>query len=476
MSEEVKQNLEQQKDTAKNEVEEVKKEEKKTELYNVYGTEFSISNPEYIDFYKTRFKMMAIRYNLVGRVNNNGRYVIANDVKQDLVNMSKEIEDMGEDFYSASNIYMKKEFFFRISITALEDGNAKASLYLIEYIGDMLENDHIKTRIADYVDKYDEEFRVKVRRVFNLVDVAVPVSDFTVPSLAVVMQDNVDMLLTIAPLYDIASQIYLLSMLKLMELAGEVGGGILKTYNELKENSKDLLESDKYKNTHLKMLLDRAIDIHGGLEKIRINKIYIEKNVKDVNAQVKAIEDAQKKMGALEVIQSKKEDDKKDNGKVTPKKASPKKKPEKKLEKKPEKKNQKKEEKKDDKKFDLFADIAYYKPASGGTSNVPSNKENSPRPAAASRVETKPQAEEENKPERNLSKIDALLNEDMEEQETMDDIKKEEEDILDENESKEGASQAKDEQKKEEDILAENFGGESLIVELIDERENLLSE
>ena len=487
MSEEVKSNQqkveEEQKPQQKQEVAEVKKEEKKTELYNVYGTDFSISNPDYIDFYKTRFKIMAIKYNLVGRVNNNGRYSITNEVKKDLVNMSKEIEDMGEDFYTASNTYMKKQFFFRVSLTMLEDGKAKASLFLIEYIGDMLESDHIKTRIADYVDQYDEVFRVKVRKVFNLVDVAVPVSDFAVPSLAVIMQDNLDIALTISPLYDIASQIYLLSMLKLLEMAGPAGEDILKTYNSLKDGSKDLIDNDKHKNTHLKMLLDRAIDVHGGLEKLKINKVYIEKNVKDVNTQVKAIEDAQKKMGAMEVIQPKKQEEKKVESKKDPKKdpKKPAKKPEKPA-KKPEKKTEEKPEKAPEKKFDLFADIAYYQSQRSSESVKGSDSSNkvggSAKPASTASA---PRVEENNKPAEPIkagsaSLIDDLLNEDMAEQETLKDI--ESQNILDESETKNENLHIKDfERPLEEDILSENIPVDgNLMKENIEEQESMLNE
>ena len=316
----------------------VKTEEKKVETYKVYGTEFSVQNPEYIEFYKARFKIMAVRYNLIGRVNNNSVYVIPNEIKADLINMPKEIEDMAEDYYTASSMYMKKYFYFKIKLTMLENGKARASLYLYESVREFFDDNYIITRIADYIDDYNEDFRVKLRKYFNLVDVAVPVTDFIVPNLAVLMQDNLDLTLSISPLYEIAAQIYLLNMLKLLEGAGEVGEEILLKYNKLKKAYEEALKNEKFKNTFLKILLDRTIDEFGGIEKLKINKFYIEKNVQEMNQTIKMIEEKQKKFGGIEIINDKKEEKKKaeapkvnepkkDDKKKAPAAGSPKKKP-----------------------------------------------------------------------------------------------------------------------------------------------------
>lgn len=329
----------------------VKIEEKKIEIYKVYGTDFSVQNPDYIEFYKARFKIMAVRYNLIGRVNNNSVYVIPNEIKTDLVNMPKEIEDMAEDYYTASCRYMKKYFYFKIKLTMLANGKAKASLYIYENIPQFFDDDYIITRVADYIDDYNEDFRVKLRKYFNLVDVGVPVTDFMVPNLAVLMQDNSDLILAISPLYEIASQIYLLSMIKLLENAGEVGEEILRRYYKLKESYEEELKNEKFKNTLLKILFDRTIDSFGGLEKLKINKVYIEKNVQEINKTIKAIEEKQKKFGGIEIINDKKEEPKK---KDTPKASSSPKKDDKKKPSSPKKDDKKKptSPKKDEKKGD----------------------------------------------------------------------------------------------------------------------------
>lgn len=271
-------------------------EEKKVDPYIMYGQDFSITQTSYIDFYKNRLKFLAFKNNLVGRFNQRGHYVIAPEVKADLVRMPKEIEDMGSDFYKASNVYMKKFFYFDVKIVMGEHGKAKASLYLTENVGAYMENPHIISHIADFEDVYDDEFRVKLRKIFNLVDIAVPVSDLMVPELAVIMQDNFDYVVINEGLYDIISQIYVLRMLELLEKSGPEGQKVVERYKELiAENEPEL--NIKYKNNVLKALLDRAIDENGGLEALNVNKEVKGQVVNEVNSSVGKIEQVQKAAG-----------------------------------------------------------------------------------------------------------------------------------------------------------------------------------
>ena len=153
VSEELKENKTAQQQPNQNpEVKEVK-----IDPYIVYGNDFSLNEKEFIEFYKNRFKFLAFAENLVGRFSEKGKYVISPEVKADLVRMPKEIEDMGSDFYKASNTYMKKDFFFDIKLEMLENKKAKASLYLTENLGVYFTDPHITSHIADFVATYDDE-------------------------------------------------------------------------------------------------------------------------------------------------------------------------------------------------------------------------------------------------------------------------------------------------------------------------------
>jgi len=295
---------------------ETKTEEKKDDKvevkpYKVFGQDFSLSDPEIIDYYKTRMKMMTIKYRLVGKVNENAQYKVPDPIRRDLINMEKEIEETGEDFYKAIALYMKKHFYFYIKIVPIEEGKAKASLFLSEYVEDFLGMEYIVSHIADFIDVYDDDYRIKLRKAFNLVDVATKVDDFAVPDLAVLMQDCFDLELVVGGLYDMASQIFLMRMLKLLEEAGPAGAKVLAKYRELLAKSKDVEIDEKFRNSYYKALLDRAIDELGGYEKLGLDPKALSSIMKDINGTVKAIDNASGKGGYVEMEGAIKPQDKK---------------------------------------------------------------------------------------------------------------------------------------------------------------------
>lgn len=282
------------------------KEEKKVEIkpYKVFNQDFSLSDPDFIDYYKTRMKMMAIKYHLCGRVNDQGQYKIADPIRYDLIRMEKEIEETGEDFYTAIALYMQKHFYFHIKITQIEDGKAKASLFLSELVDDFLGIDKIVSHVGDYVDNFDDDFRIKVRKAFNLVDVSTKVDDFAVPNLAVVMQDSIDLELVVGPLYDMASQIFVMRLLKALEASGENGALVLAKYKELLA-SNQIEVNEKFRYSSYKALLDRAVDELGGYEKLNIDPNLTKAIIKEINGTVKAIDNASGKSGYVEVAMPK---------------------------------------------------------------------------------------------------------------------------------------------------------------------------
>ena len=277
------------------------KEGVKIEPYKVFGKDISLTDPEIITYYKTRMKMMAIRFQLVGRVNNNGVYKISKDVKTDLVRMLKEIEDSDNDWYRASAVYMKKYYFFHVKLTMLDNDHARASLYLSEYVGDYFSEEYIVSHIADYDDIYDDEFRIKVRKVFNLVDVAVPMSDIQVPNLAVVIQDDLDLDLIVGGLYNVASQIYLSKILEVL-CKTEKGKKILERYKELLSEKEEGISKEKHKYSSLKILLDKVIDENGGIEILASENQEIKNVVIEMNNSIKAINNLQNKTAAIEIM------------------------------------------------------------------------------------------------------------------------------------------------------------------------------
>ena len=272
----------------------------------VYGSEYETSDEDEISYYKTMFRMLSIKCGLVGRFTRTGKYIIPDEIKTDLVKINKEISDSGENFYKANTQYMRKNFFFVVRMEMIDDVKAKASLYLQEEADNVFAGQYLTSHIADFVDDYNEYFRINVRKVFNLLDVAIINEDYRVPNLAVLLQDYIDLELFVAGLYDTACQIYLLKMLKLLEEeGGEEGLEILKRYKELIAHLEIEKMSGKYKYTNYKNMLDKAILEKGGLQKLPVAQNKVKEIVKEMNKSVKSIEDLKLKPGAIEVMKPK---------------------------------------------------------------------------------------------------------------------------------------------------------------------------
>ncbi len=282
----------QEKPVAKSNENEEKKEEKvEVKPYPVFGSDIVVTQPAFVTFYKYRMKTMAMKYKLVGKVDENGNYVIPDLIKRDLINMEKEIEDQGEEYYKAIALYMKKHFYYTIKIKKQEDGTAVASLYLAEYVDNFLGNEYIVSHIANYTDQYDDDFRIKLRKAFHLVDVNVKVDDFAVPELAVVMQDAFDFELITGGLYDTASQIFVMSLLQELESCGPLGQELLAKYRLLLSES-DIEINEKFRYTSYKALLDRLIDEYGGYEKIGLDPVKVQRIVMEMNKTLMQIDKA----------------------------------------------------------------------------------------------------------------------------------------------------------------------------------------
>lgn len=272
----------------------------------VYGSEYETSDEDEISYYKTMLRMLSIKCALIGRFTRTGKYIIPDEIKTDLVKINKEISDSGENFYKANTQYMRKNFFFVVRMEMIDDVKAKASLYLQEEADNVFAGQYLTSHIADFVDDYNENFRINVRKVFNLLDVAIINEDYRVPNLAVLLQDYIDLELFVAGLYDTACQIYLIKMLKLLEEeGGEEGLEILKRYKELIAHLEIEKMSGKYKYTNYKNMLDKAILEKGGMKKLPVSQNKVKEIVKEMNKSVKSIEDLKIKPGAIEVMKPK---------------------------------------------------------------------------------------------------------------------------------------------------------------------------
>lgn len=254
--------------------------------YKVYGYDVSTSDPVIQKYYQATMSVMSQANLLVGDFDKKGNYVISKEIKRDIVVMDKEIEEIGDKFFKAASLYMKKNFYFYISISQLPEGKAKAKLYLYEYVGDFLDKEFVISHIANFVDEFNEDFKAKVRKAFNLVDVDVPNNDFQTPSLAIRMQQMLDEQLKVGDMYELACQMFTLRLLKCLE-NNVKGRLIVAEFKKLLAKFKGTLSFKMQK-----ALLDKVINKLGGYEMLLKDnpegKMIIEQFLKSYNDIQKA--------------------------------------------------------------------------------------------------------------------------------------------------------------------------------------------
>lgn len=278
------------------------KEEKKVPPFVTYGGEVAIKEEDNIAYYKTRYTFLSATFKLLGRFDKSGRYLIGDDIKRELLAMPKEIAHSTLESYKAVNTFYGKEFNFYIEITKQQEGRAKASLFIEENVDRTLACESLKTRVADYIDSDDEEFRIKVRKVFNLLEFAPPVDEFNFPNIAVLMQNYLDLDIVVGELFDVASQIFLLRILKLLEETPQ-GREIIARYKALLRGDEDKYER---KFTYLRMLLERVIDDYGGFEKLPIKQEDKKKLTDDLNLPLKNLKKQTQSAGAPKIEEGEK--------------------------------------------------------------------------------------------------------------------------------------------------------------------------
>lgn len=274
-------------------------EEKKPLPFITYGGEVTIKQSENILYYKTRYRFLSQIFKLVGKFNSAGKYVINDDVKRELLALPKEIISSGAEGYKTQNVFYGKDFMFDIKIHAEQDNMARASLYLEESVGKTLHEEKIITPIAEFVDKDDDEFRIKVRRAFNLVDIASLINDFDFPRICVILQNSLDMDIVVGELFDMASQIYMLRILKLLE-GSEKGREIIARYKALLDGSE---KEEKRQFSYLRMLLERVIDEFGGFEKLDIPPEEKKKLIDDLLLPINALKKQAESQNSVTEVQ-----------------------------------------------------------------------------------------------------------------------------------------------------------------------------
>lgn len=234
-------------------------EEKKEIDFQVFGSDIILSKIDFLDYQKISNKMLFLRYHLLGQFDEKGKYYIKDDIKKDLIKVQKEIQVEDSEGYIAHLRYANLTFEFEISLT-YEDEKAQAQLLLVEKIQDKT----IKTLIDTFQEQNSDEFRINVRKKYNLVDVAFTIRDEEIPSINIWLYWQSEEELYWHDMYEMGAQFYVLKAIAILETYGELGAQILSQYHKLLEEGN--LQNSKF--SYMKEVLDSVINTFGGYEKV----------------------------------------------------------------------------------------------------------------------------------------------------------------------------------------------------------------
>lgn len=128
-----------------------------------YGTNQVIENENLIAYFKLRALEEKYLHTLLGEFTSEGKYSLAGNIKKLLVSVKKNITEVLEDGYIAISEIKHLTLNFKVQFWRAEDQGV-ANLYFIENT----EKGAIQSFVAQYIGIFDDEFLVRVKKVFNL--------------------------------------------------------------------------------------------------------------------------------------------------------------------------------------------------------------------------------------------------------------------------------------------------------------------
>ena len=254
---------------------EQEKVKEKTE-FKVFGEDIVLSQIDFINYQKITNKMLFLQFHLLGRFDDKGSYYINNDIKQDLVNVAKEIQHEDDKGYLAEVRFAHLIFKFEVDLSYSQEV-AEAKLYIIE----KFDEHTIKTLVETFSAPNDADFRIKVRERFNLVDVAIKTGDEEVPNLSIWIYWQSEEYMYWRELYEMGSQFFVLRALSILEGYGKLGEEVINEYNRRLSELED--NGSKRKFSRAKECLDDVINKFGGLEKVDEGKGKLKTLAKEYN-------------------------------------------------------------------------------------------------------------------------------------------------------------------------------------------------
>lgn len=255
--------------------------EKKVTPVRIFGSDKVLTEPEDIAYYRAGLEEFGAVNKLLGEIDDDGEYFISEDIRKNLAQLPKELLREDDDTIDATSRIMAKDMYFTIELD--QDGDMQvASLYLTEMVHGYGELTSIRTFVAKYELPTIAGFGQKAKSAFNVQPIISDIPEGQYIDLVMRIQDQIDYALCLEDIVDLASQIYVLRVLALLESKGEKGQEIIKQYNrEVKDKGLNK-PSVRHRYATLRKILDAKIENAGGEKEIFADK---QQEIKDIKKE-----------------------------------------------------------------------------------------------------------------------------------------------------------------------------------------------
>ena len=233
-------------------------EEKKTS-YKVFWSEQEVSDKFLVQYYSQMINQIAKENKLLGKFDGE-KYSITQDVKSALIKIRKKVEEKNDNSYFITAKLPDKVFTFKMRVFEVDNGNMlAASLYLIEIVDSELFAKPLKSFIAQYVDKNNDEFMHKAKYAFNIsVEGEFNEHEKLENKELFKINTKVKALSTVAN--EKLSKMFILEMLKQFETSTKLGQEIIDEFKNKNPN----FEDEKVSYSELKKSFDEIVEKNGG--------------------------------------------------------------------------------------------------------------------------------------------------------------------------------------------------------------------
>lgn len=200
---------------------------------------------------------------LLGAFDKNNKYVLSQEIKENLISAQKFVKETQEDCIYVSLPLEIAVLSLKLAIDQKND-KSTADLFLIEYLDD----EEIESYIASYEDENSMFFVSLAKEAFNIFDEEDSTVKEGVDSILEKIKSNKFSSNDRNFIIEMYSELYVLRMLEILKQQGDWGNEIINEYNKIIQEKKLTALGTKNLYSKLRKNLNKTLEKHGGIREV----------------------------------------------------------------------------------------------------------------------------------------------------------------------------------------------------------------